>query len=121
MNALAAMMVPIIGLTANGLLALGSVAIADAVLRQPRGLPRGLAAALIFCSRIRQVGVPRHWKLLMPSVHGCQTNIIADQECTCGVRGLACARRQAAALAIVIGIDSDPGCDRECENMQKRT
>jgi hypothetical protein len=42
------MIVPIAGLAANGLLAAGSYGIAAAVLRQPRGLTRWLAAAVVF-------------------------------------------------------------------------
>jgi hypothetical protein len=42
------MIVPLLGLAANGLLAVGSYAIAGAGLRQPRGLTRGLAASLVF-------------------------------------------------------------------------
>jgi hypothetical protein len=40
--------VTLLGLAANGLLAAGSYGIAGAGLRQPRGVPRWLAAALIF-------------------------------------------------------------------------
>jgi hypothetical protein len=43
-----AMIVPIAGLAANGLLGAGSYGIAAAALRQPRGLPRWLAAAVVF-------------------------------------------------------------------------
>ena len=39
---------PLVGLAANGLLAMGSYGIACAILRQPRGLSRLLAAAVVF-------------------------------------------------------------------------
>lgn len=42
------MMMTLVGLLANGLLALGSYAIAGAGLRQPRGLPRRLASVVVF-------------------------------------------------------------------------
>src|SRR5690242_15116597 len=42
------MMVALLGLAANGLLAVGSHGIAGAGFRQPRGLPQWLATAIIF-------------------------------------------------------------------------
>ncbi len=48
MLALTANIVPLAGLAANALLAVGSYGIAAGALRQPRGLPRWLAAAVAF-------------------------------------------------------------------------
>src|SRR5262249_51536467 len=42
------MIVPLLGLAANALLAMGSYGIAGAGLRQPRRLARGLAASVLF-------------------------------------------------------------------------
>ena len=44
------MIVPLVGLAANALLALGSYGIAGGICGQPRGLPRSLAAAVVFWS-----------------------------------------------------------------------